>query len=68
MEDVVSRGGSIELPAAAFQEAVAVAVIPVLLDAGSSDQPIWLSLARLPPVAAELVQIRQQMAAYCTAL
>ena len=65
METAAANGQSLELPAAAFHDALVAAIAPIVLHAGMSGEPIWLSLAQLPPVAAQMVLVRQQQAAFC---
>lgn len=65
MAAAAEQGTPIELPALAFQAAVAEVVAPLLLAAGIEGEPIWLGLADLPPLAAEMLQIRRILAATC---
>ncbi len=65
MERAAASGGSLDAPAAAFQDALVMAMAPVVLEAGRSGEPIWLSLAQLPPAAAEVALIRQKLVDFC---
>lgn len=65
MAEAAADDRSLAPAAAAFQDALIAAVTPIVLAAGTEGEPIWLSLAQLPPVAAEIVQIRARVADFC---
>lgn len=65
MESAASGGQSLEQPAAVFQDALIMAMAPIVLEAGREGEPVWLSLAYLPGIAGELVFVRRQMAEFC---
>ena len=67
MVDAAASGRSIEAAAAGFQVAISAAMAPVLIEAGFGGQPVLAHLLRLPPVAAELLRIQSEVAAYCVA-
>lgn len=65
METAAAAGRPLDLAGAAFQDALIAAMTPIVLEAGLSGEPIWYSLAQLPPVAAEMVLVRRDLAAFC---
>jgi hypothetical protein len=66
MEQAAAAGQPIAGSALVFQAALADAIGPVLFEAGLTGEPVWLGLARLPPLAAEFLHIRGQLAAVCS--
>lgn len=67
MANAAEGGRDIDPAAMAFQQATFTALAPMVLAKGWAGDPVWQSLLHLPPVAAELVKIRQQVAAFCAA-
>ncbi len=65
MAEAAADDRSLEPAAAAFQDALIAAVTPIVLAAGKEGEPIWLGLVQLPPLAAEIVQIRSRTADFC---
>lgn len=67
MAEAVEGGRRLDQAAMAFQHATLTALAPMILAKGWTADPVWQSLLHLPPVAVELVRIRQQVAAFCAA-
>jgi hypothetical protein len=67
MAAAAAGGGPLEPAATAFQNAMLAALAPAILAAGQEGEPVWLAMLRLPPLAAELAQVRREVAAFCVA-
>jgi hypothetical protein len=65
MDEATKSGQPLEPVAAVFQDAMFTALAPMILAVGRTGEPAWLTLLHLPPLAAELAQVRHQVAAFC---
>lgn len=65
MDAAADAGQPLTRPAAAFENAVAQAVAPVFAEAGFGEEPVWVSLSRLPALAAEVLLVRRHLAEFC---